>query len=87
LAEDIHTELVHIDVILGLKEDPPRVAIIMDCELEGLPSILASVGTDEWRQQVLDSVRAGLAGTELGLHQTMRQFEIRVGKEDGDNTA
>lgn len=69
-------EPVSIDIILELDHDPRGVVVVLAIELDELPAVLTTMGTEQFREQLLDTVSAGVAAAEMGIRQTRRSFGV-----------
>lgn len=69
-------EPVSIDIILELDHDPRGVVVVLAIELDELPAVLTTMGTEQFREQLLDTVSAGVAAAEMGIGQTRRSFGV-----------
>lgn len=68
---------ISVECILN-REDDTVSLILHAIPLQHLETVLCEVGTDAWRVNVIDGIRAQyVAGPGLGISQTTRSFYTR----------
>lgn len=67
-----------------LHDDDEVTMVFSHVPLDRLKDLFDHIGTEEWQRHILDGVNAQIAGRDLGIGSTMREFSVSFNKEDDD---
>lgn len=71
-----------VDVRIELDPEKFTVSIVLcDIPMEHLEGVLGNMAKPSWRQNILDGIRGALAGKELGIYSTERNFQVDSTKQ------